>query len=428
LIFAAVTASKSQAWMGKWSFNQDSKMTDQHIATSGPLAGYRILELAANIAAPLASMLLGDQGARVIKIEPKSGDQVRQAGSVRAGVQGMGTVFLNSNRNKRSIVLDLKDPTDQLIARRIASRCDVVIQNFRPGVTDRLGIGYRQIQSVREDIIYISVDGLGTSGPDANRRVYDIVIQGIAGFAGAQADPSTGEPQIVRNAIVDKATAWAIWQAATAALLHRERTGQGQHVHISMLNVALSFLWPDAMGRSTLIGDDVRHGATMASSQFVFKTKDGHLLVAAVSDAEWGAVCRAINRPELAEDIRFSSSRARSENVTDVNALLTAVLVERTSAQWIDQLRREDAIFAPINLIDAVIDDPHIRASGAVIEQQHPIVGRYRQPAHPIIFDGSPVPQPGHAPLLGEHTSEILREFGITRSDAMRSDATNKSS
>ncbi|BBF69996.1 hypothetical protein SBA_ch1_21960 [Sphingomonas bisphenolicum] len=189
----------------------------------GPLAGYRILEFGTNLTAPMATMLMGDQGADVIKVEPIRGDQLRSSGDQRSGVPNMGAMFLNANRNKRSIALDLKRADHLDAALRIAGQCDVVVQNFRPGVADRIGIGYEAAARLRPDIIYVSIDGLGDSGPEANRRVYDIVVQGIAGIAAVQADNVTGAPTTIRSAIVDKATALVVWQAVTAALLARER-------------------------------------------------------------------------------------------------------------------------------------------------------------------------------------------------------------
>ncbi|CAN5420233.1 CoA transferase [soil metagenome] len=378
---------------------------------NGPLSGFRILEMGANLTGPFATMLLGDQGADVIKLETATGDQMRYAGDSREGVNAMGTMFLSLNRSKRSIVIDLKTAEGVAQAQTLAATCDAVVQNFRPGVVERLGLGYDEVKALRSDIIYVSIDGVGDIGPDRDRRVYDIVVQGMSGFAGVQADRDTGEPRTIQNAVVDKTTGLVVAQAVTAALLQRSRTGQGQHVRVSMLNVALSFLWPEAMGASTLIGDDVRSGGSMAGVRYVYSTLDGHILLGFVSNDEFAAVCRAIDRPELLEDPRFSGVGQRFANARDLNPFIAERIAEKTTAEWLDRLRAEDAVFAPVNRPDTVHLDPQIVAIGALIEHDHPVAGRYRQPVHPVRFNGAVAPLTRHAPTLGQHTAEILAEL-----------------
>lgn len=383
--------------------------------SSGPLAGYRILELGANISVPMATMLLGDQGADVIKLETADGDQTRVAGNSRNGVDGMGTLFLGANRNKRSIVLDMKDPNCQRAAREIAAQCDVVIQNFRPGVAARLGIDYDSVRAMRPDIIYVSVDGLGSEGPGARRRVYDIVVQGLAGYAGMQSGSETGgQPAMINTNITDKITALAAWQAVTAALLVRERTGVGQHVTISMLDAAIAFLWPDVMASGALSGEGIRKGATPASVRFIFPTADGHIIVGMFANPEWAGLCRAIGKPELIEDPRFLTLRERLHNVTDMNSILSASFEHRPTNEWVDRLAAEDAVFAPVNHPDDVADDPNVIALGTIERHQHPVVGPYAQARHPIRFGATPANLRRHAPALGADTAEVLREFGIS--------------
>lgn len=377
----------------------------------GPLSGYRILELATTLSGPIGAMLLADQGADVIKLESPGGDQLRNAGGSRKGVAGLATMFLNANRNKRSIVVDLKSDEGRDTARSLAAASDVVIQNFRPGVVERLGLSYDDLRKLRPDLIYVSIDGVGEVGPDRNRRVYDTVVQALSGFAAAQADRITGAPGTVQNAVVDKATSMTVWQAVTAALLHRERTGEGQHVRISMLSVALSFLWPETMSGSTLIGDDVRKGGSMSAVQYVFPTQDGHVMVGFVGDEEFAAVARVVERPEWIDDPRFSGVGPRFANAEELNALLAERLTTRSSDDWLDRLREADAVFAPVNSPDTVHLDPQVVAIGAIEEHDHPVAGRIRQPAHPIRFGASPAAYQRHAPALGEHTDEILAEL-----------------
>jgi crotonobetainyl-CoA:carnitine CoA-transferase CaiB-like acyl-CoA transferase len=384
----------------------------QQANAGGPLSGYRILELGANISVPWATMLLGDQGADVIKLEVAGGDQTRVAGNSRVDVEGMATLYLNSNRNKRSVVLDLKSEEGRQTARKIAAECDVIVQNFRPGVTDRLGIGYEQIKVIRPDIIYVSVDGLGSEGRGASRRVYDIVVQGLAGFAKMQA-PRGGEPVMVNTTITDKIAAMTVWQAVTAALLVRERSGVGQHVQVSMLEAAIAFLWPDVMADASLSGDNVRTGAFPSSVRYIFPTADGHIIVGMFAQPEWKGLCLAINRPDLVDDPRFLTLKERLINVEEMNAALASAFEGRPTQEWVDRLEAQDAVFAPVNGPADIPNDPYVIALGSVENHVHPVVGEYRQAAHPAKFEKTPASIRRHAPALGADTSEVLQEFGI---------------
>lgn len=384
---------------------------------AGPLAGIRVLELGTNLSAPLATMALGDQGASVIKLETPAGDQLRHSGARRAGVRGLNTMFLNANRNKRSIVLDLKRPEDLAAARSIAAQCDVVVQNFRPGVVERLGLDYETLRALRPDIIYVSIDGLGRDGPGAQRKVYDIVVQGIAGFAAAQAGGDDGEPTTMKTTVIDKSTALVAAQAATAALLVRERTGEGQHITVSMLDVALAFLWPEIMGSVTLIGDSVVPGGSLSAVRYCHRTADGHILVGYVSNDEFAALCGVIGRPDLIEDPRFADIGQRFANAAALNGLIATELVTRPTAHWLPLLEAADGIYAPVNSPEDVIADPLVQAAGSLTEYDHPLVGPYRQPVHPARFGATPAAVDRHAPALDEHRAEVLAEFGIVLDD-----------
>jgi crotonobetainyl-CoA:carnitine CoA-transferase CaiB-like acyl-CoA transferase len=384
-------------------------MSDEH-PVEGPLAGYRILELGANVSVPWATMLLGDQGADVIKVEVPAGDQTRVAGNARIDVEGMATLYLNCNRNKRSVVADMKTEEGRRAIRDLAVQCDVVVQNFRPGVTDRLGIGYEQLKALRPDIIYVSVDGLGSEGRGAERRVYDIVVQGIAGFARMQA-PRGGDPVMVNTTITDKIAAMTVWQAVTAALLVRERKGIGQHVHISMLEAAIAFLWPDVMASASLSGDGVRTGAFPSSVRYIFPTADGHVIIGMFAQAEWKGLCLAIDRPDLVEDPRFLTLKERLINIAALNEILSSAFTGRTTAEWVERLEEQDAVYAPVNNPDDIAADPYVIALGSVEDHVHPVVGNYRQAVHPARFEKTPASIRRHAPLLGADTEAVLREF-----------------
>jgi crotonobetainyl-CoA:carnitine CoA-transferase CaiB-like acyl-CoA transferase len=369
-----------------------------------------VVEFCSTLAGPFATMLMADQGADVIKVETPNGDQGRQVGYSRQGVSGMSTMFINTNRNKRSIVLDLKDANNLETAKRLSATADVIVQNYRPGVMDRLGLGYDTLKELRQDIIYVSISGLGDHGPGRKRRVYDIVVQGLSGFAAIQADRETGEPRTVQNAITDKISSLVVWQATTAALLHRARTGLGQHVKVNMLNAALAFLWPESMSSSTLVGDGITPSGSLAGIRYIFSTADGHILVGFVSNDEFASCCRALELPELIDDEKFDSIAKRFANARDLNIIIAERVVSLKSAEWLARLEAQDAVYAPVNWPQDVHLDQHVMACGSLLERSHPAYGHYRQPVHPVEFSASPASYHRHAPLLGEHTDEIVAE------------------
>jgi len=381
---------------------------------NGPLAGYRVLEFGTNVSAPFAAMLLGDQGADVIKVETAGGDQTRGAGSLRSGVAGISSYFMNVNRNKRSIVVDLKAADGLAAVSALAATCDVVIQNYRPGVADRLGIGYEAIKALRPNIVYVSIDGMGTAGTAAKRRVYDIVIQAMSGFAATQAPIATGVPALVNNAVTDKITALNVWQGVTAALLHRERTGLGQHVQVSMLDAALAFLWPDAMTGITFTGDGVIKLASPAEIKFIHPTKDTHIVVGFFGPDEWAALCNVTGMSELIDEPRFRTLKDRLENIADVNRILSTAFLSRTTAEWVPLLEAADAVFAPVNSPDDLLQDRAIAEAGILEDFDHPATGGYRQPRHPVRFSETPASIRSHAPMLGADTADILGELGLS--------------
>ena len=250
---------------------------------TGPLAGIRILDVSAVMSGPLAATLLADQGAEAIKVEPPgAGDILRWVGSSRNGMSG---TFHVTNRGKRSIALNLKEPRGLDILERLASQADVFIQNFRPGVADRMGIGWEQLRRENPGLVYLSISGFGSDGPYAQRRVYDNVIQAYSGMNGTQTDPESGEPQAIRQLICDKLTAYTAAQAVTAALLARERGQGGQHIELSMLETSIGFLWPDAAGDDMLLGDGITHQATVGSTYGLMRLADGFATATPLSDA-----------------------------------------------------------------------------------------------------------------------------------------------
>lgn len=392
----------------------------------GPLHGFRILDLSAVISGPYGTMLLADQGADVIKVElPGRGDFTRSAGNKQGG---MSASFLNNNRNKRSITIDLRHADGVAMIKRLAATCDVLVQNFRPGVVDRLGVGEAAIREAAPNIIYVSISGFGETGPFAHKPVYDPIVQALSGLASVQGGSDAERPRLVRTILPDKLTAITSAQAITAALLARSRTGQGQHVQLSMLDAIVAFLWSSDMGAQTYVGKTVTQQRAASFIDLIYETKDGHMSVAVMTNDQWAALCHAVGKPEWLEDPRFASTELRDLNINDRLALIQSALIERDTDAWMTILEKAGVPCVPVLTRAQMIDHPQIAASGIVTENDHPQAGRLRQARNAARFS---VTVPEHrrgAPLLGEHTAEILREAGYTDSEiaALRGTALDK--
>lgn len=374
----------------------------------GPLSGIRVLDLTSMISGPIATMMLGDQGADVIKVEPLGGDLVR---GLRAdGSGGLSAMFISSNRSKRSFAVNLKEPEGLELLKSLIPTADVLVQNFRPGAIERMGLGEDVVRSLREDIIYVSISGFGESGPYAHKRVYDPVIQALSGLTSIQADAATGRPKMVRVIVPDKLTAVTAAQAITAALFSRERTGRGQHIKLAMLDTMVAFLWPEGMTGYTFVGREVHTSRSQLTQDLIYETTDGYITVGAVSDAEWKALCRALDKPEWLEDERFKTLAARSANVKDRLELTAEVLRGNSSGYWLQRLDAESVPCAPVLSRAEVIEHEQIRVNELIRELEHPVAGRIRQPRPAARFAETPADIQRHAPVLGENTEEILRE------------------
>ncbi len=276
---------------------------------AGPLEGIRVLDLTSMVSGPMATMILADQGADVVKVEPPAGDRMR--GLSRSVMTG---AFLSSNRNKRSLCLDLKQPEALEIVKELAARSDVFIQNFRPGAIERMGLGEDVVRGLRPDVVYVSISGFGETGPFAQQRVYDPVIQALSGLADIQADAGTRRPRMVRTIVPDKTTAVTAAQAITAALLARERTGVGQHVRLAMLDAMVAFLWPEGMSSLNFVGREKDPTASQVAHDMIYETADGFVTAAVISDAEWRGLCRALGHEEWLEIEEFQTLVGRFEH------------------------------------------------------------------------------------------------------------------
>jgi crotonobetainyl-CoA:carnitine CoA-transferase CaiB-like acyl-CoA transferase len=383
----------------------------------GPLQGFTVVEACQMVAGPWAATICADLGAEVIKVEnPAGGDRMRYLGH-RVG--GIGALWANVNRGKRSLVLDLQHADGVAALRRVVASADVFIQNFRPGVADRLGIAEHQLRAGNPSLIYVSVSGFGDSGPYVDQKSYDYVIQALSGMAALQTDPATGEPALIRNIVIDKVTAMTAAQSVIAALLARERGAGGQHVRLSMVDVAVSFLWPDGMMQHTLLADDgsVAPGPHMSDGYVVRRTADGYVALLATSNTQFPLICAALDHPEWLTDPRFESMEARVANADALSEALGLELERRPGAELVALLHDHDVPCALVNQPAEVHLDPQVQHNQTLVEHVRPWLGTVREPRPPAIYSSTPTALGRHAPRLDEHTDEILRDVGCSEAE-----------
>lgn len=379
---------------------------------SGPMQGVRILDLSAIVSGPMATMVLADQGADVIKVEPpRLGDLARYVGPGKGRISAL---FAGCNRNKRSIVIDLQAPTGIELLKELAARVDVFVENLRPGVVARLGIDHAALAKINPNLVYVSISGFGTDGPYADQRVYDPIIQAVSGLAASQASAASGgEPQLVGSLVCDKVAALTAAQAITAALFARDRGAGGQHVELSMLDAALVFNWPDVMWNHTFLSGDIPAAPTVADIYRIFRTTDGHVAAITLSDDEFRGFCRALELTDLLEDGRFATIAGRVGNIGELLAKWQVRMASLSTEVAMERLRHENVPAAIVNSQKNLVDDPQVRHSKSVVEKIHPLAGPMRQARAAARFAASPAEPDRHAPDLGEHTREVLAEFGI---------------
>ncbi len=385
---------------------------------SGPLSGIKVVDLTSMVSGPVATLTLADQGAEVVKIEkPEGGDHSRKVAGRRGGFSAS---FLNNNRGKRSVALDLKRPEGVAALRRLAARADVLVQNFRPGVTDRLGLGWEALAAENPRLIYCSISGFGHEGPYAHKPVYDPLIQALSGLATVQAGNDLERPRLVRTILPDKLTGLQAAQAITAALFARERTGRGQHIRLSMLDTVVAFLWSSDMTGHSFVGDEVPDTQAQSYVELIYRSADGYLAVSAYADRDWAGLCRAVGRPDWMEDPRFATVALREENKPARLELTQSALETRPTAEWIARLEAEDVPCAPVLTRAEMIRHPQIAANGILREVDHPQAGRLRQTRPPASFSATP-PEPGApARRLGEDTAAVLAEAGYGAAEIER--------
>ena len=389
-------------------------------AINQPLSGIRVVDLSNVLSGPICTAMLVDQGAQVIKVEAPSGDLSRRLGPVKAGMSAM---FVAANRGKRSIVLDLTKPDARRALSAMIERADVLVENFRPGAMARLGLDAQSLAKINARLVTLSITGFGPTGPYAEGRVYDAVIQAVAGVCSAHPQWESGEPTLLQTAICDKLTALTAAQAVTAALLGRARDGQGRRVEVSMLDAALAFQWPDAMYNHVFVDDPPPPYPEFGSTTRLWRTRDGHVAIMAPQADEFAAQCEGFGCPDLAKDPRFATPAERARNGRTLRALLEPLAAQQATDECVLRMRAAGTPIGRVNARHEVLTDPQVMHNEALVQFEHdPSIGRVRLARGAARFSPSKPtestprtssdPPAAPAPRLGEHGREVLQELG----------------
>ena len=375
----------------------------------GPMQGIKVLDLTTMVSGPVAAMMLADQGAEVVKVEPPHGEQMRHFGGLHNGVNAM---FYSCNRSKRSIALDLKSEAGKAVLADLVRETDVLVQNFRPGAMEGMGFGEPAVRAMNEKIVYVSISGFGEHGPYAHKRVYDPVIQALSGATDIQANRETGQPAMFRIIIADKVTSLTAAQAISAALFHRERTGTGQHIRLSMLESMLAFFWPEGMGGLTFAEREFDVTKGQGTMDLIFEAQDGHITAGAISDSEWRGMCRALDREDLIDDERFATARARARNGDERKRITAAEIAKWPRDEILARLDANDVPSAPLLTRMELMDHEQFQVNGSIERTEVEGFGEIRQATPAARFSVSPSEIGTPAPRLGEHSVEILTGLG----------------
>jgi crotonobetainyl-CoA:carnitine CoA-transferase CaiB-like acyl-CoA transferase len=381
----------------------------------GPLSGVRVLDLTTVVMGPYATQILADFGADVVKVEPPGGDVMRYAWPFRN--PGMGTIYLNTNRNKRSVVLDLKQQLAREACLALAKRADVLVYNIRPQAMGRLRLSYEDVRSVNPRIIYVGCFGYSQRGPYAAKAAYDDLIQGACGLPWLLQKQGAAEPRYAPMIVADRSVGQQVAGAVSAALYYREKTGKGQRIDVPMFEHLLQMVLGDHLGGYTF---EPQHGEPgyhriLAPDRRPYQTSDGYVCALIYNDKQWKAFLGIIGKPEIFSLPEFSTQEARSRNFARAYAMVAEEMKKRSTAQWIEALERADIPVQRMNSLDDIVADPHLAAIGYLAEVQHPSEGRLKSLAVPSEWSESAPEYRRHAPRLGEHTREVLQEAGYTK-------------
>ncbi len=386
----------------------------------GPLDGVRVIELAHIMAGPVCGLMLADLGADVIKVEKPEGDDSRRF--LPPDVNGESAAFMMLNRNKRSIVLDLKGEQDREIIRRLLRDADVVIENYRRGTMERLGLGYDVLSADNPGLIYCEISGFGRSGPYADRGGFDLIAQGMSGLMSITGEAPDRPPVKVGAPVTDITAGILAALGVCAAYARRLQTGEGQRVDTSLFEAGIVHTyWQSAIALATGISPGPMGSAHPLNAPYqAFATADGWINVGAANQRNWERMARAIGAPELTDDPRFSSNRLRMENLAALVERLTLVFRSRPTAEWLTVLEAAEVPAGPVLSIGAMHGDPQALARDMVVEVEHPVAGATKAIGLPLKFSETPGAIRRPAPLLGEHTAEVLAELGYTDTDLVR--------
>ncbi len=382
---------------------------------AGPLEGFRVVDMTQVVSGPLAAMILADQGAEVIKVESAVGGDLSRIAS-GAAIDTITPFFANHNRGKQSLAVDVTTPEGLEAVLRLCDTADVFLQNLRPGVCDRLGLGWDVLSARNPDLVYVSISGFGATGPYSARKVYDPVIQGITGHVAVQLNPQIPFTDVHRTIVADKSTSYTVAQAVTAALLARERGRvRGQHLTVAMVDAALAFFWSDGMMHRSLLDDPTpRDGSTLARVMSVTRCADGDLIYFAATDADRHGTFRALGHPEWCEDPRFCNAAAlvQGDNLAQLGEAIATAFERWPVAEILERLVAEDVACGPVNRVDDLVHDPQIVHNDSIWDYVHPIVGRVRQARPAARFGGTPLDPVADFPRLGEDSASVLASLG----------------
>jgi crotonobetainyl-CoA:carnitine CoA-transferase CaiB-like acyl-CoA transferase len=379
----------------------------------GPLEGVRIIDLTSMVSGPMGAMMLADQGAEVIKVEPIAGEQLRH---MAAPHNGVNPVFYSCNRGKKSLAIDLKSKEGKQILIKLIKDSDVLMQNFRPGTTDRMGFGYEAMKKINPNLVYLSISGFGDKGPYAQSRVYDPVIQALSGATDIQADRNTGTPKMFRVVIADKVTSLTAAQAISSALYARERTAKGQHIKLSMLDSVIAFFWPEGMSGLVFKENEFDVRKLQGSQDLIYEAKDRYITAGAVSDAEWTGMCNALNMQQLINDERFATSAARVINAEERKKITGQEIKKWQSNDILSRFQEEGVPSAPLLDRMELMNHEQIIKNQTILRQEYEGFGEVRQARPAAHFEDTPSEISRPAPKLGEHGEEILNSIGISES------------
>ena len=379
---------------------------------AGPLDGVRILDLTTVVMGPYATQILADLGADVIKLEPPEGDVMRHNAPMRS--KGMGHIFMNANRNKRSVVLDLKKGGGREACLAIAKGADVLVYNIRPQAMARLKLSYEEVRAVNPRLIYVGAFGYSQRGPYAAKAAYDDLIQGAVGLPWLAKEAGAESPRYVPATLADRSVGLHIVNTICAALYFREKCGKGQRVDVPMFESLLQTVMGEHMGGYTFLPQSGQPGYArmLAKERRPYETTDGYVCVLVYNDKQWRAFFDLIGRPELLADPRFATQEARSRDFEGAYAMIADEMKKRSTADWIAAMEAADIPVQRMNSLADIIDDPHLAATGYFRAVEHPTEGSIRSMAVPSEWSESTPEYRRHAPRLGEHTREVLREAG----------------